>query len=71
MMQLDVVPARTWSESFVAVDGIGPTCASCGTSDDLVLDETDPDEVVFCRECATPLCAIELADLYIDLGGGD
>lgn len=48
----------------------GPRCASCQTGDDLVVGN-DTDEVVFCRDCATPISSLDFPEYYCDLGGGD
>ncbi len=47
-------------------------CASCDATEHLVVDdETGIDDVVFCRECSVPRCAMDFPEFYCDIGGGD
>jgi hypothetical protein len=43
-------------------------CASCDSASDLVYPD-DPDGLVLCRECRSPLRALEFREMYCDLGG--
>jgi hypothetical protein len=43
-------------------------CASCDSASDLIYLD-DPDGLALCRECRSPLRALEFPELYCDLGG--
>ena len=43
-------------------------CASCDSASDLIYPD-DPDGLLLCRECRSPLRALKFPELYCDLGG--
>ncbi len=51
-------------------DDLRRTCAACHSPENLILDDADS-IVVFCRDCAAPMSALEFPEYYCDLGGGD
>jgi len=46
-------------------------CACCDTTDDLVVDGSDAEDVVFCQDCATPRSSLDFPEYYCDLGGSE
>jgi hypothetical protein len=44
------------------------TCASCGSASELIADDPDAN-VVFCRECSSPISLLDYPEFYCDLGG--